>query len=357
MLWYSIKIDSGIISIENAASPDNIRFSITVQDSCTTDITSIVKPSTTLQPGDSVEVTLPLKDGLYVIHLERLDPLTSDLLDTAEVPFPYFEMLLQSIIKDTEHFLCGCTCKECDDCNQDEKTTLSILLKSFSYYTIMYKYYSRFYDAVFKCLNCSIIDVTSCVIINEKILGKTENKELLEKIISSLYLAIYFGEYYSSTDKSIVDNKFNFNKIIKCIKHNDTDIDCIKNNIDNNMGLFSIQFGAYVNQPPNVVGDYNAGSVANQATLTLTPGMFTTLTTPPYADPENDPAQAIRVDSLPTNGATLTLDNVNVVSGQIITIADIAANKLKITGPNQTALANSSFNFSVRDTGSMQFTS
>lgn len=357
MLWYSINIDEGEITVKNTDNLSRLEFSVTVQDSCTTDRTSIIKPFTSLDPQATSTFKLPLRDGLYVIHLSRVDLSTGETLEVAEVPFPYFEMLLQSIIKDTEYFLCGCTCKDCDDCNQDEKTALSILLKSFSYYTIMYKYYSRFYDAVFKCLNCSIIDVTSCVIINEKVLGKTENKELLEKMISSLYLAIYFGEYYNATDKNVVDSKFKFDKIIKCIKHNDTDVDCIKNNIEQNMGLFSIQFGAYVNQPPSVVGNYNAGTQNNRATLTLTVGMFTNLTTPPYADPENDPAQAIRVDTLATNGAILTLDNVAVTVGQIILISDIAAAKLKISGPDQNALANSSFNFSVRDTGSMQFTS
>lgn len=357
MLWYSVNIEEGEVTVKNSDNITGLEFTVTVQESCTTDRTNLVKPLTTLDPQAISTFKLPLKDGLYVIHLSRIDLVTGTTIEVAEVPFPYFEMLLQSVIKDTEHFLCGCTCKECDDCNQDEKTTLSILLKSFSYYTIMYKYYSRFYDAVFKCLNCSIIDVTSCVIINEKVLGKTENKELLEKIISSLYLAIYFGEYYSSTDKEAVDRKFNFDKIIKCIKHNDTDIDCIKNNIEQNMGIFSISFGAYVNQPPSVVGDYNAGTQGNRTTLTLTVGMFTNLTTPPYADPENDPAQAIRIDSLATNGAVITLNNVAVTVGQVVLISDIAASKLKISGPDQNALANSSFTFSVRDTGSMQFTS
>ena len=357
MLWYSVKIEEGEVIVKNTDNVTGLEFTITVQDSCTTDRTTLIKPLTALSSQETSIFKLPLRDGLYVIHLTRIDLSTCTTLEIAEIPFPYFEMLLQSVIKDTQHFLCGCSCKDCDDCNQDEKTTLSILLKAFSYYTIMYKYYARFYDAVFKCLNCSIIDVTSCVIINEKVLGKTENKELLEKIISSLYLAIYFGEYYSTTNKSVVDTKFNFDKIIKCIKHNDTDIDCIKNNIEQNMGIFSIQFGAYVNRPPSVIGNYDAGSQGNRFTLTLTVGMFTNLTTPPYADPENDPAQAIRVDTLATNGATLTLNNVAVTTGQIILISDIAAAKLKITGPDQDALANSSFNFSVRDTGSMQFTS
>ena len=123
------------------------------------------------------------------------------------------------------------------------------------------------------------------------------------------------------------------------------------------MGLFSIQFGAYVNQPPSAIGNYNAGTVANQASVTITPAMLTTLTSPPYADPEGDAPQAVRIDTLATNGAVITYNNVPVTVGQIVTIADMAANLLKITGPNQTAIANSTFTFSVRDTGSMQFTS
>ena len=122
------------------------------------------------------------------------------------------------------------------------------------------------------------------------------------------------------------------------------------------MANFTINFQAYVNLPPSQVGNYTT-TQANRSTLTITPAMFTTSTTPPYSDPENDAAQAVRIDTLPTNGAILRLDGTAVTANQVIVMTDITANKLTLAGPTVDVLATCVFTFSVRDVGSMQFTS
>ena len=121
------------------------------------------------------------------------------------------------------------------------------------------------------------------------------------------------------------------------------------------MGLFTINNGAYVNQPPSQVGDYSM-SVANRATTVLTLAMFTTNTTPAYSDPEGDAASAVRIDTLPGDGV-LKLSGVNVTVGQIILAADINAGNLTYVSPNQDALDTDTFDFSVSDTGSGLFVS
>ena len=350
-MWYKIDITDNIITVRNLSSEGGIAVSIYVA----TDVDSTYKQVVDTYRVDFEETKkLPLIDGIYKIKLERLSGNT--VIETVEDIYPYYGMLIRSIIQEMEYFLCGCGCNTCDDCGKDEKLSLSVVLKAFSYYTLMYKFYPKFYDAVFKCINYSIQEINTCILIDEKVTGNAQKEDLFRKIISAFYLAFYFAEFYSASDTEVINKKFKYSKLIKCIKINNTDINCITNNIDNNMGLFSIQFGQYVNKAPDVVGDYST-SAANRAVVTLTPGMFTTLTVPAYHDPEGDAAQAIRIDSLATNSAVLTYNNNPVTVGQIITIADIASNMLKITGPNQNAIANSSFNFSVRDAGSMQFSS
>ena len=140
------------------------------------------------------------------------------------------------------------------------------------------------------------------------------------------------------------------------VKTTNTNIDCITDQIENNMGNFTVTYEGYVNQPPSEVGDYST-TATNKEEKVLTLGMFTTLTTPAYADPEGDAPQAVRIDTLPTNGAVLKLDGSPVITGQIILATDINANKLKLVGPNVNSVASCTFNFSVRDTGSMQFSS
>jgi len=350
-MWYKIDITDNIITVRNLSSESTVAVTVYVA----TDSSSTYKKVIDTYVVDlEEERKLPLIDGIYKIKLDRLT--SNTIVESVEDIYPYYGMLIRSIIQEMEYFLCGCDCDTCDDCNKDEKLSLSVILKAFSYYVLMYKFYPKFYDAVFKCLNYSIQEINTCILIDEKVIGNAQKEDLFKKIISSFYLAFYFSEFYGASDTSIIDKKFKYDKLIKCIKINNTDIDCIKNNIDNNMGLFSIQFGQYINQPPDVVGDYSTSAV-NRAVVTLTPAMFTTLTIPAYHDPEGDIAQAIRIDTLATNGAVLTYNNNPVTVGQIITISDIAANMLKITGPNQDAIANSTFNFSVRDAGSMQFSS
>lgn len=352
-MWYKLTIVDNQIVVRNLQAEDTVVVTIYVSENCSDDYTQVIEPYLV----DFEEtVKLPMIDGSYKIEINRVSG--TSIIETESHIYLFYGMLLESIVNELEYFLCGCNCKDCDECRQDEKSALSLLLRSFSYYTLLYKHYPRFYDAIFKCLNCSILDINSCILRNEKILGNADNKELLEKVLSSFYLAFYYAEYYNaSTDeaRSLINKKFKYNKIIKCIKTTNTDIECITNQITNNMGIFQVNWEAYQNQPPAEVGDYST-SAGNRAVLNLTPAMFTTLTTPAYSDPEGDAAQAIRVDTLPT-GAVLKLSNVPVTVGQIITMASMAGNAFTLTGPNQDALATTSWNYSVRDVGSMTFVS
>lgn len=121
------------------------------------------------------------------------------------------------------------------------------------------------------------------------------------------------------------------------------------------MANFTIISEQYINKPPAEVGDFSI-NVNNRVTTTLTANMFTTSTNPPYLDPEGDPAVDIRIDSLPLLGQ-LQFNNNPVTVGQIISISDINLGLLKYVSPDENLATTAQFNFSVRDSGSMQFTS
>lgn len=122
------------------------------------------------------------------------------------------------------------------------------------------------------------------------------------------------------------------------------------------MANFNIISAAYINKPPTEVGDYTLNVLNRASGTVLSLNMFSTDTTPPYSDPENDPVQAVRIDTLPTLG-TLKLNGTNVTAGQIILATAITANQLTYDSPDQNAVANAVFTFSVRDSGSMTFVS
>lgn len=350
-MWYNIKFKDNLIDIKNLSFTESLYVTISITETCDDSIFETI--INRQEVNSEQQFRLPQRDGLYKILLEQAVTTT----ETSEFTYPYYGNLLEAIIDETEYFLCNCDCIDCsDECNKDEKTYLSLMLKAFSYYTLLYRYYPRFYDAVFKCLNCSILDISKCVLLNEKVTGDTDNNQLFKKIISSMYTSFYYAEYYNTADKEYINNKFKYDKIKKCILVTNTDIECITNQIENNMGIFQVVFDNYVNLPPSEVGDYST-TAGNRAVLTVTPAMLTTLTVPVYQDPENNPAQAMRVDSLATNGAILKLGANPVTIGQIILISTIATNALTLSGPDADALTTSTFNFSIRDTGSMQFVS
>ena len=352
-MWYNIKFNDNLITVTNLSSETEVIVSISLSETCTTDFTEIVK---NIDVDLSKEFKLPFINGIYKIEIERISGTT--VIETVEFTYPYFGVLLQSIIKDLDYFFCDCGCKDCEDCEGDETSKLLLMLKVMNYFTLTYKFFPRFYDAIFKCLYCDSIDISNCQILTEKLTGNSKTQLLFDKLLASFHLCFYFIEYYNNDNIESVNKKFKYNRISQCIKTANADINCIKENIENNMGLFTVPFDAYKNQPPSQVGNYTHPSpVVNGGTLVCTPSMFTTLTIPVYQDPEGDAAQAIRVDTLPTNGATLRLSGVAVTTGQIITMSAIAAGNLTLVGPSNVNLTNTVFNFSVRDTGSMQFVS
>lgn len=305
-MWYEIKFNSELITVTNTSGGDIVRATVSLSEDCSDNYVPILGP---FEITSSKQIKLPFKNGLYKIKLQWVS--SGIVVEETTYTYPYFGLLLGSLLEDMEGFFCDCDCQDCDDCGRDEKSKMTLMLKTFSYFILTYKYYPRFYDAIFKCLYCDILGLSNCELLSEKVMGSFVNDSLFKKTMANFYLSFYFIEYYGNDNLEEVNRKFKYEKISKCIKTANADIDCIKDNIENNMGVYGVQFGQYINLPPDVVGDFNTTAV-NRAEKTCLVGEFTTLTTPPYHDPEGDLAQAIRVDTLPTNGALLTLDGVNV---------------------------------------------
>lgn len=341
-MWYNITRHTEYVEIENL---DNNPIEL------------IVIFSTGFNDDKTEEFTIPVRkkkkyeintDGKYTFTL------TQTIIKTPETVFisiDFYNYFLERVILTLEEIFCGCgDCDNCDDCD-DQNMLLYAYAKVFTYYTLMKKYYAAYVDAVLSCQMCDMAEEVNCLVSSEKYLGDYNNLNFLKKILAYYYLSFYFAEVNEDNEEEI-KIKFNYNTIISCLKG--INIECIKQNIEN-MGLFTINSASYINQAPTEVGDYTL-SVPNRTITTLTSAMFTTGTTPAYSDPEGDPADAVRIDSLPADGE-LQLNGTPVSVGDIISISDIDAGLLKYVSPNQDALDQDTFNFSVRDTGSLTFVS
>jgi len=300
----------------------------------------------TLNPGEVKQFLPENKDGDYILEI-----------DNVEINIKYYPILEKEMIYNFYKLICNCGCTNCDNNNILSCDFINTKNLIDLYKRLINPLGKAFFDKIYELTNCFIKKESYCNISDSIITGETKcDLDTFKQLIGLDYLALYYFEYNnasSTEDKEYVNKKYNKKDIFCCLENIGIDTNKI-NNIINNMATFKINSTQYVNQAPSEVGDYEL-SVNNRAQTVLTANMFTSDTTPAYTDPENDPADAIRVDSLPADGS-LELNGNPVSVGDVISIADINNNLLVYLSPNQDIADTDTFNFSVRDTGSMQFT-
>jgi len=122
------------------------------------------------------------------------------------------------------------------------------------------------------------------------------------------------------------------------------------------MGLITLDIAAQVNQPPSSSGWLSLALAYNQLYV-FTLANFTTETTPPYADPESDILESIRVTSLPNQGV-LTLSAVPINVNDVITAAQLTGGlfKYQADAGDTDGYSDSIMTFTVSDVGSSTFT-
>jgi hypothetical protein len=346
---YTITKYKDVYTLTNTDGVNSLDYIITQRNGCYNYVET--QALATLLITETADIDLKKKDGEYVINI------TQNAVDTSITIKTYYTLLV-SAIEDIDLMLCGCDCSDCDDCAQDCNEKLTTILKLLSYVSLTYPQYNISLDKVSETIGCLLgIDV-SCLLVNEKITGLSDNTDLLKKIVSIYYLALYFTEKIQSADDEeidYVDTKYKFNIISPCISRLGIDITDVETTINNNMGIITMNSGAYVNLPPDNVGNNTIG-IANRATYVYTLADFTTNTTPAYSDPEGDPVDALRVDSLPADGV-VKLSGVAVIATDVIPVASITGGLLTFEAPNQDPLDTDTWNFSLRDTGSLQWSS
>lgn len=121
-----------------------------------------------------------------------------------------------------------------------------------------------------------------------------------------------------------------------------------------NMAVFTINVNAYVNQPPDQIGDNNI-TIENREVYIFTVDDLTTNTTPPYDDPEGDGPYKLKITKLPSNPAKLQLNGIDVVSNQEILFTDIADGLFTAVSPDINESTDFNFTFTISDLGSQQY--
>lgn len=328
-----------------------LSFTLSEIDECTADKTISVG---TIDAGVEYEIPLTL-DGKYNLNLLS----TQFPGNESNIYINYYLNFQESMIEDIFSVLCSCDCgcANCIDLSVEQYKALLVARNKVDVfkYLVYPKYYTSFI-AVHQNTSCLIEPALYCDIATEGVTGQSEyNEKLTKQLLALDYLAMYFTDLKGVTDTEEIDyinKKYQSDAILCCINSLGINISEIKNLI-NDMATITMDSGAYVNLPPDVVGD-NTLATNNRTTLVYTEAMFTTGTTPPYNDPEGDPADAIRVDTLPVDGE-LQLNGVPVIPTQIITMVDINNNLFTFVPPDQDALDQDTWDYSIRDSVSGQF--
>jgi len=343
-LYFNMKVtlNKDYIRIYNDSSSV---INITIYEENNSDVILV---NTSIDSGNFFEY-LPPKDQVYIINDEN-NTLTRVY---------YFYYTLRVFLSRFFSTICNCSCSSCYDIpeNKDNLYMLSLLgdrvklliNNGCSYFSAIQ---DTFNSLIFKNEACSPERV---IIDGEQFDDYTQELEDSIKFKSILdYLSFYRATVETNEDTSFIDELFNINNIDCCLLKYRLNKEYTLDKIIN-MGTFTINSAEYINQAPDAVGDYTL-DVNNRAVTTLTRAMFTTDTSPAYHDPEGDPADAIRIDSLPQDG--ILKFNGNPVSvGDIILMSDIDNGLLVYESPDTDSADTDTFDFSVRDTGSMTFVS
>jgi len=127
------------------------------------------------------------------------------------------------------------------------------------------------------------------------------------------------------------------------------------NKLFSNMALFTINIDEIINQCPDSVG-VNAFTLDSKSTKIFSLADFTSGTTPPYSDPDGDPAEAVKFTTIPGIGE-LQLNGVDLVPNDVVLVGDITLGLLTyVSDPTDETLYVATFDFSVSDTGAHCFT-
>ena len=338
--------------LQNEGTLD-ISYTIQKLTSCT--VFTTVRDGS-VSPTERVELFFK-EDGDYQIVLN--DGTNPEFI----VPIQYFLNLQMSIIENILHLVCesNCGCVDCFDIDSKDIYCRLLIARARmdAYKRLTSPQGESFYNAVYEYTKCLVLPPLYCGVHEEIIRGESNcNVELVKQLLSLDYLAMYFFEISqvsSTEDIDYVKNKFKVDRIFCCIQNLGINIEQIEQLINNNMGQFTINSASYVNQPPSQVGDITL-SVGNRATTVITLAMLTTGTIPQYQDPEGDPVASVRIDSLPADGE-LRFNSNPVSVGQVIPVADVSNSLLVYVSPDQDGLDSDTFNFSLSDTGSGQFSS
>lgn len=206
-------------------SEEPLYFSIVLKSSCNGQDESLYNGNLT---NNTTYRFKPIKDGEYIINYT-----TSDNIERNHI-FTHYPMLTKSFVKSLEKLLCDCGCddKDSDDCQSKEAKRCLAYQELYGEMLLLFglsrnlsscdNNYNVLYNSFYNSLTfykCDLFTLFCNKEVDIKIKGNNEyNEKLLKKIVSIMYLLLYFYEKEISNQTkeflNYVNTKYNY-KVIK----------------------------------------------------------------------------------------------------------------------------------------------
>lgn len=174
---------------------------------------------------DIYEIVLPNKDSTYIVTIK--DNIFIDDTHT----FTVYDTFLKTVIEDIEYVLCGCKCETCDDCDKKEKDYLSAITRILTYMILHNGLYYKYLEKSNHCVKCGILDLNTCQLASEAVLGNSDSTLLMKQIIAYYYLVLYYTDFLFESDNTEKILSYKYMTMLKCIKKLGIDVECIRDSI------------------------------------------------------------------------------------------------------------------------------
>lgn len=176
----------------------------------------------------------PTSDGLYTFEFFEAAESCSDCPKVSQTYYVNQE-LRESFLDTVQKIICNETSSTpCDEFANPDNTNCESLetLKSLSFYYLQDTEAFLYAQSAFVCISNYLANINSSILLDEKILGKSENVKLLRLILSFHYYVIYLYELNTNIDTDWVKSTYRENTILCCLQTSDLPIDCIEANLN-----------------------------------------------------------------------------------------------------------------------------
>lgn len=235
---YQLSNASLLLPVEEVGS-----LTVTVYrlDNCNSNVWDVFIPQTIIQNQYNVVL---VKNFTYKIVIKRLINNIQVIIN--ETIISYYPDYLNQIVNSTNSLFCGCSCKDCDDCNEETDVELYNLISEMMSYLIMTNTYNNNLIVSNSCIKCDILEINLCIFANKSILGKSDNILLIKQLLAYYYLIMYYTDLKRDVNSVLTNTQYNFNVILKCLNKLNISEKCIKDVILNNGVSTTISGNGYI---------------------------------------------------------------------------------------------------------------